>query len=376
MSGTGLPDLVALAYDCACDADGMKEFIKNAAEYFGAPKAAIGMWPNDKADAFIPVTAGISNEEFSGLFAERFRRDTLFGQLCSLPSGEAFVIDSAIGTTDDRAGTDRIPRHNEATTWNVLAGVVLADEDNRCVMALFRDKEHGEFSDLETGALQSLMGYFRRAIAINKRFVSIFTELRSVLAILESAPRGIFIFGQKQQVTYQNTAARQMVAQSDGLTLDDNVLHIYDDRAKKVVSDFLDNARDNGDRPITLTQLSTSVARPSNRAPFQAMIYTVPFNKSQAAFNKDETLATMVIYDPTSGPDLKVEVLENIYKLSGAEARLAQALYTGRRLPEAADSLGISINTARTQLRGVFKKVGVKSQSALMQEFAQGIKSP
>ena len=83
-----------------------------------------------------------------------------------------------------------------------------------------------------------------------------------------------------------------------------------------------------------------------------------------------------MIYDPSSGLDLEVSVLENIYKLSSAEARLAQALYHGYRLPEASKSLGISINTARTQLRGVFKKVGVQSQAALMQEFAQGIKAP
>jgi len=374
MSGTGLPDLVALAYEAACDAEGLKGFIASAADYFNVQEAAIGIWPNDDSDAFIPITAGISNEELRDLFEQRHQRDTLFGRLCSLPSGETFVTESGIGITGERADIDGLPHHNKAVTRKVLAGVVVADEKNRCTMALFRNQEHAEFSALENQALQTLLGYFRRAITLNKRFVNIFAEHRSLLAVLESAPRGIFILGQKNQVTYQNIAARQMVAQADGLTLRDDALHIRDEKAKKTVTEFLDNARDN-DRPIKLSRLSTSIVRPSNGAPFQAMIYTLPFKKAQAALNKDEALATVVVYDPTSGPDLKVEVLENIYQLSSAEARLAQTLYSGRRLPEAADALGISVNTARTQLRGVFKKVGVKSQAALMQEFAQGIKS-
>ena len=46
----------------------------------------------------------------------------------------------------------------------------------------------------------------------------------------------------------------------------------------------------------------------------------------------------------------------------------------GSGVRDTARVLGISINTARSQLRGIFKKVGVKSQSGLVKEFAKALK--
>ena len=50
---------------------------------------------------------------------------------------------------------------------------------------------------------------------------------------------------------------------------------------------------------------------------------------------------------------------------------LAQALYDGMAFRRHRPTLGISVNTARTQLRSIFKKVGVHSQATLLQELAK-----
>ncbi len=52
--------------------------------------------------------------------------------------------------------------------------------------------------------------------------------------------------------------------------------------------------------------------------------------------------------------------------LTRAEWRLAQALKTGVAMAEAASRLGISINTARTQVKSIFAKLGVARQSELV----------
>jgi DNA-binding CsgD family transcriptional regulator len=106
------------------------------------------------------------------------------------------------------------------------------------------------------------------------------------------------------------------------------------------------------------------------------MAYALPFKKSQADLNEDEAMAAMIIYDPTTAGDMRTDGLKTFYSLSVAEARLAESLCAGQPLPDAATSLGISVNTARSQLRGIFKKVGVTSQSALLREFAKALKLP
>jgi len=55
------------------------------------------------------------------------------------------------------------------------------------------------------------------------------------------------------------------------------------------------------------------------------------------------------------------------FSLSPAEARLTQQLALGQSVENAAKALGVSHNTAKTQLKKVFSKVGVKRQPELLQ---------
>ncbi len=59
--------------------------------------------------------------------------------------------------------------------------------------------------------------------------------------------------------------------------------------------------------------------------------------------------------------------LKGFFGLSPAEARLTQQLALGHSMEDAAKALGVSPNTAKTQLKKVFYKVGVKRQSELLQ---------
>ena len=64
--------------------------------------------------------------------------------------------------------------------------------------------------------------------------------------------------------------------------------------------------------------------------------------------------------------DRKIEAAAEVFGLSGGQKRLAREVAEGFGLTDAAHSLGISINTARTHLTRVYEKTGVNSQSALV----------
>ncbi|MCT7375024.1 nuclear transport factor 2 family protein [Chelativorans salis] len=55
-----------------------------------------------------------------------------------------------------------------------------------------------------------------------------------------------------------------------------------------------------------------------------------------------------------------------VYRLSPAQARLAKLIVEGHDLVAAAERLGVTVNTARTQLHRMFEKTGVRSQPALV----------
>ena len=61
-----------------------------------------------------------------------------------------------------------------------------------------------------------------------------------------------------------------------------------------------------------------------------------------------------------------VPVLQELFGLTPAEAKLASLLAAGLRIDAAAEQLGISVHTARAQLKQVCTKTGTHRQAALM----------
>lgn len=75
---------------------------------------------------------------------------------------------------------------------------------------------------------------------------------------------------------------------------------------------------------------------------------------------------TYVDTDPAGEVADRLALAETVFGLSGAQARLAREIIAGHGLTAAATQLGITINTARTQLSRIYDKVGVNSQTALV----------
>lgn len=67
----------------------------------------------------------------------------------------------------------------------------------------------------------------------------------------------------------------------------------------------------------------------------------------------------------------EAQMYRETFGLTPAEARLAAFLKDGLSLKEAAEQLGISVNTARNQIKSVFEKLGVNRQSDLIRHLTE-----
>ena len=67
----------------------------------------------------------------------------------------------------------------------------------------------------------------------------------------------------------------------------------------------------------------------------------------------------------------ETHIYRETFGLTPAEARLSSRLKDGLPLKEAADDLGISVNTARNQIKSVFEKLGVNRQSDLIRHLTE-----
>ncbi len=366
MTTIDLPNLIAQAYEAASHSDGVANLIHDTADFFGVRKIAVAVWSPTNPDTFLPITDGISSKDFQSMFDRRGQSGTLFEKLNNLSSGETFAAEACGQETP--AGALR----HETDAMHTLAGVFIDSANNRCAIVLFREPQNREFNQAEQENLQTLMNYYQRARELNRRSLRIFLERKTAFTVLESAPQGIFFLGQSGQVTYQNVEARLIFTLKDGLRLNNGLVRIDDPVVHQTLDNFIDRMRsaDNADCPDTL---ACAIPRKSNAAPYQLIVSKLSFEAERAALNSGESLATAVISDPEDMGELKLELLRTFFGLSAAEARLARALYKFNVLANAAEALGISVHTARSELKKVFKKLDVNSQPALLKKLARAI---
>jgi DNA-binding CsgD family transcriptional regulator len=62
----------------------------------------------------------------------------------------------------------------------------------------------------------------------------------------------------------------------------------------------------------------------------------------------------------------KLDAASMVFGLSPAQQRLAELIASGHDVVDSADRLGITTNTARTHLRRIYDKIGVRNQAALV----------
>ncbi len=73
--------------------------------------------------------------------------------------------------------------------------------------------------------------------------------------------------------------------------------------------------------------------------------------------------AGVLVVSPVTLPDAPpVELVQSLFDLTAAEARVARNLTAGQTVEQIASSNGVSLNTVRTQVRGVLEKTGCRRQ--------------
>jgi DNA-binding CsgD family transcriptional regulator len=79
-----------------------------------------------------------------------------------------------------------------------------------------------------------------------------------------------------------------------------------------------------------------------------------------------------LIYAPNGSQEISLDVLQQLYGLTKAQAEVARSLYAGRSVEDTATALNLSLNTIRTHLKHIFTKCEVSSQAELLHMLALG----
>ncbi len=161
-----------------------------------------------------------------------------------------------------------------------------------------------------------------------------------------------------------NAVARAIAARGDGFDLSTGAVRAAFPADTARLHDCVRAVADHDPRPVHERSRALRLPRLGDPDPYEVLV--VPLPRSLPAELAARGAAVLFVADPSAGSERVEHYLRALHGLTEAEARLAAMLLGGRSLVDAAAALGISRNTAHSQLAMVFSKTGTSRQSELV----------
>jgi DNA-binding CsgD family transcriptional regulator/PAS domain-containing protein len=357
-------DLIGRIYDAAVDPTLWQGVAEGFSEVLGGSAVALALKVPGNPCADRRLAAGIDASHGSDCV------DAFLGKVpraaaarYPLARGFAFATGSAERPIDAGAFPEhwREPRRL-ADAWPI--GHLISIENDRPIASIvaFRKEGSGAFTESDVARANRFVPHLARAFDMYRSYAAVTRQRRALAEVMDRLPTGVILLNDEGRVVLANRSAIRILERNDGLALTRDALHAADDRAdealQKCIGEVVAPPQDEADGVGGIV----AVPRTSGEAP-----YPVSVSRLLPGTTIHDAVAAVLVSDPDTGTEPAVELLRNLHQLTPAEADLVDHLARGRSLEEAARARGVSIHTARSQLKQVFFKTGTHRQGELVQ---------
>jgi DNA-binding CsgD family transcriptional regulator/PAS domain-containing protein len=210
--------------------------------------------------------------------------------------------------------------------------------------------------------LMSLMApHIRRASLIGDLLNYARVEASQYRTALDALSTSVFFVDCDGRVHYANQSAEALLRDGAHITVAAGRLMPSDPAVRAALADTLLRTR-SSDPELGGRGIGIPLAG-SDRAPTVA--YVLPLMASVAQSLYRPATAAVFISNQVSVPPPS-SVLETLYDLTPAEARVMLHISAGKSIADVSDTLGLSQNTVKTHLSRVYGKSGTNKQSDLV----------
>jgi DNA-binding CsgD family transcriptional regulator len=167
---------------------------------------------------------------------------------------------------------------------------------------------------------------------------------------------------------FQNAAADEILTRQDGLSLKAGKLTAARARDSKRLSALFSEFGAVGSDEHPAGKWLKVERR--NGLPYAVYVAPLQCNAIPVRGPDKSGVVLVLILDLGRKLNIRADVLQELFGLTPAEARLACALLGGHGIDTAAKLLNVSSNTARTQIRSIFAKLNLTRQQQLIRVLA------
>jgi len=245
----------------------------------------------------------------------------------------------------------------------IMGADTVTEGGANCRLRITRPPGERDFSERAKALCQALLPHLRRSVTLHSRIESIETERQLYSSTMDRMLVGTVVFDESGLVLRTNAVASGVLAEKDGIRINQNRLHAEFAAEDRELQRLIKMAlTESGAVPIVPQPMT--VTRPSGRSSLGVLVRPVP--AGEWSEERHRPAAVAFIRDPERKWQLSLEMVRQLFGLTGSEAALALLLANGFTLDEAAVELGIRKNTIRAHLRSIFAKTGVRRQTTLI----------
>ncbi|MGR8948362.1 MAG: response regulator [Gammaproteobacteria bacterium] len=188
---------------------------------------------------------------------------------------------------------------------------------------------------------------------------------RALQTAIDALPVGTLLVSEDLRVLHLNNHARDIINHNKALEYANDKLGAREKVVQESLRELVETAAEKARLGLTDSSEAIFIKSPQQSDQIEA-IATPSIN------DEGEVIVVLYLFDSTLERVVSHDILMRLYGLTKTEAKLVQLLVGGSMLDAAAQSLEISVNTARTHLKHVFHKTGINRQAELVHRIETG----
>jgi len=247
-----------------------------------------------------------------------------------------------------------------------------------------RPLDERDFGAEELNRLQALVPHLAKAGKLNRRLAGIDPRATGALAAIDALGLGLILLDRHGRPVYRSERAEAVIAERDGLladayglatTLPAQTRALHQAIAAAMLLAGGPDTADDALSHAAAVMLRIPVSRRPPNGPLILTVIPAP-TPDRGTVPGEPGAVAVLISDPDRRCRIDTAGLAGAYGLTRRESDLAALIAGGLGPAEAAESLGISVGTARHYLKQVFEKTETHRQAELVRLLLHSFAAP
>ncbi|QHS10320.1 helix-turn-helix domain-containing protein [Sinimarinibacterium sp. NLF-5-8] len=359
-------DLIGAIYEGPTENPPWQHAVQMLREQLCATHVTLMLRPPSADTSAVMINTGpVTQQGIESYDSHFFAIDPFVG----LPEGEVVTAEELIGSQWLKSAVYQ--EYLKPLDVRHLLGADIYTRDGiECRLRVTRSHADPAFTERDKALCKFILPHLKRSIQLHARLDSLESERSLFAGTVNRMLMGTLSYAQDGSLIKLNSEAQRILGEKDGLWLSGDTLCVESSQEGRDLQRMIRNALNSthaahtGDEGSAMVE-AISISRPSGRAKLGVLIRSLP--QSRWIDSLQRPAVVVFLRDPESNAvQPSQEQVQRLFGLTRMESQLAMLLTEGQTLDEAAETMGVRRNTARTHLRSIFCKTGVTRQTMLV----------